>query len=177
MSWAEDWWRRSCVRRPSRPRAPPCAHFRVPLLPQKADRRVARQPDDALMLFADSEDENNLWFLYRYSWGGRPASMQSHFVRHPRRRPRPRPGRLGQQLRLLPCTQNPGAWLKPRPTGAWQAAGSSSSRLTRPSTSSTTTRSSATPTGIHRSSFRQLYERHAHACVFPHSTRVDRVLR
>ena len=22
------------------------------------------------MLFADSEDENNLWFLYRYSWGG-----------------------------------------------------------------------------------------------------------
>ena len=49
--------------------------------------------------------------------------------------------------------------------------------LTRPSTSSTTTRSSATPTGIHRSSFRQLYERHAHACVFPHSTRVDRVLR
>ena len=72
--------------------------------------------------------------------------MQSHFVRHPRRRPRPRPGRLGQQLRLLPCTQNPGAWLKPRPTGAWQAAGSSSSRLTRPSTSSTTTtRSASTP--------------------------------
>ena len=65
------------------------------------------------MLFADSEDEKKLWLLYKYSWGGTvvaglDAVPLCKAVRHPRRRPRPRPGRLGQQLRLLPCTQNQG---------------------------------------------------------------------
>ena len=122
MSWAVGSWRRSCLRRPSRPRAPPCAQFRVHLVPRKADRRVARQPDDALMLFADSEDEKKLWLLYKYSWGGTVVAGLDAvpLCTTPTPPPSSAAWPLGAAAQAAALHSKPGAWLKPRPTGAWQ---------------------------------------------------------
>ena len=85
------------------------------------------------MLFFDSEDVKTLWFLYMYSWGGTVVAGldAASLCTTPTPPPSSAAWPLGAAAQAAALHSKPGAWLKPRPTGAWQPTGNDQ-RLLRP---------------------------------------------